>query len=725
MSRVPAFLICPFRGVFCATLAVLLWATPGTVSASPQTSEAAGTRGNDGRWYVHAQSVELRDLVELCSSSLGLPISFESGSLDGLVSVRTAAGLTSDELWTTARSFLASRKLAAIQRTDVPGLVIVPLDSAATQARIEPGRPSQSPASFLKVALDLSRPLPAESDVVLRSVIDGEGTLVEEWLASSQVLLAGPREQVLEAVEIVRKLDALPLPPVIQEVRVQNLAPAVLVSLLDRIHLAVTKVTNAPLKGTILANPSSRRIIVVAPEEELIFWLDVIGQFDSAEDVSTRTYAPRNFGLSDTARLLSEAVGPGTTDVVPGSFRIVQDKLTRTLLITASASKHEEIEEVFQRLNSAEGGRSHMIRAFPVRHRDAADLLAILRDLLAHAPPAVPVGTGGKVSEVPSERVDVEPPAPFNFTLEELSLTADLATNRILAVGPPSDLSELEHLIESIDLRAPQVLVEALVVSLTDGQTRDFTVELLKLATSKSALVRLGSLFDAGASDPGQSSLPVPSGMGLEGVLLDPGSFSMILRALETISEGRAVTVPKVLVSNHETANFNSVLQTPYTATNASDTVATTSFGGTQDAGTVVSVTPQITEGDELLLKYSISLSRFVGDSVDPAVPPPREENLLDSVAALPDGYAIVVGGQEVTSDTEAVSRVPLLGSIPLLGRLFQSRSKTQTRSRFFVFLRCSVLRSKTFEDLRYATTRDLEVSGLEDCPRLQPILIR
>ena len=63
--------------------------------------------------------------------------------------------------------------------------------------------------------------------------------------------------------------------------------------------------------------------------------------------------------------------------------------------------------------------------------------------------------------------------------------------------------------------------------------------------------------------------------------MLDPGSFSAAVRALETINKGRSVTMPKVLVNNNQKAVLDSVLQTPYSSTNASTTVATTSFGGT------------------------------------------------------------------------------------------------------------------------------------------------
>jgi general secretion pathway protein D len=139
-----------------------------------------------------------------------------------------------------------------------------------------------------------------------------------------------------------------------------------------------------------------------------------------------------------------------------------------------------------------------------------------------------------------------------------------------------------------------------------------------------------------------------------------------------------------------------------------------------------VKVTPQITDGDQLLVEYDVSLSAFVGDSSDPTLPPPRQENKLASVATVPDGYTVVVGGLEVETETDAESRIPILGRIPVLGNLFKSQSATKTKSRFFVFLRCSVLRSAAFEDLRYVSAPALSLAGVsDDLPVVEPRLIR
>lgn len=139
-----------------------------------------------------------------------------------------------------------------------------------------------------------------------------------------------------------------------------------------------------------------------------------------------------------------------------------------------------------------------------------------------------------------------------------------------------------------------------------------------------------------------------------------------------------------------------------------------------------MSVTPQIAEGDHILLQYSISLSSFVGESADPALPPTRQQNSISSRATIPDGYTIVVGGIEIQSAAEAETRIPLLGQIPGIGELFKSRSKSGSRSRFYAFIKPSVMRHTDFEDLRHYTEPFAAQVGAEpDLPVLLPRVIR
>ncbi|MFN0012199.1 MAG: secretin N-terminal domain-containing protein [Phycisphaerales bacterium] len=315
----------------------------------------------------------------------------------------------------------------------------------------------------------------------------------------------------------------------------------------------------------------------------------------------------------------------------------------------------------------------------------------------------------------------------FGTAERPLVLTSDEGTNTLIAVGEPRLLDRVEALLRTIDVRQPQVMLEVLMVTVNESQALDLGVELEKLRLSPDLAIRLSSLFGLGVRGAG-GDRNAGDASGGTGVIVSPGDFSIVFRLLQTLSDGRALSMPKVLVGNNQAATINSVVQQPFASVNASNTVSTTSFGGTQDAGTVVTIKPQIAEGDHLLLTYSVSLSSFLGAASSPTLPPARQQNSVQSVATIPDGYTVVVGGIEVENEGKATSQVPFLGDIPIIGEAFKSRSNTASKSKFFVFIRANVLRGagRGFEDLKYLSDRDVARAGIDDgWPEMKPRVIR
>ena len=513
-----------------------------------------------------------------------------------------------------------------VQAPGEDALGIVALGEAAKVARIEPDV-AAARAGFVKAVKTLRYADPEKTAEPLRTVFTGEGSLVQPIQDARQILIAGAKPQVIEALDLIELIDT-PTPPAVEAVRIRNSTATAVAAVLERVTKAIETVGKFKRAGVALAEPTSGTILVVAPEAELEWWREQIERFDEVQPSVTRNYIPRRFSLAETAALVEEVVR-GPAEGAAG-WRLVEDELTGTLVITATPTQHEEVARLLTRLESAEPDSRIALRAFPIRHRDVDEFLGLLESLLMDVPlPAA------EKSEEPSAPTPDAPalPAPPTPTggrpvpeASDLSLSKDSGTNRILAVGPPRLLTELGRLIEELDVQHPQVLVETLIVTLSDSERRDLAVELQKIGTEDGTLWRLASLFGAGDLDPTNGVLPPAGGTGVEGVLLDPGSFSGVVRALETVNHGRTLNIPKVLVNNNQTANLDSLLQQPFATSNTSTNLATISFGGTLDAGTSVTVTPQITDGDQLLIEYTVSLSTFVGESADPTLPPPRQE---------------------------------------------------------------------------------------------------
>ena len=679
-------------------------------------------------WHAFDE-IPLSDLMEFWIRERDLSLEYDPEKLDDIVTLRTGTGVTTASFWALTNRMLAARGLACIQVSGEENLTIVPLSDAPNLARLEPDA-EQAKAGYVKVIREIAHAKPADLKPSLEAVLSGQESRVTVLADSKHVLLAGLKPRVLQALTLLSFLDKPSTTSTVFEVALEHVHPVGLVTLVERI-LAAQGTGNQNPRGKVLANPEGHGLIVVAPASEARAWRDLIQRFDRPERAYTIHYIPPRFGLKETQALIEQVLAEGPLGHEKEELRIVPDLLTSTLIITATASQHARIEELMERMASVEVTARRVLRSIPVRNRNAADLLNLLQELIGSQ---VLIGSDGELgAESPASDQLAEEGStggrPSNYlglSLEELSLAADEGTNHLLALGEERWLDQLETLVETLDVQHPQVLLEVLILSLSESDTLDLGAELRSLIPSGDDRIQLTSLFGLGAADPAGSTLPALMGGGFSGAVLDPGSFSALVRALQTLNDGRSLTVPKVLVSNNQEASLNSVLQSPFTSTNASDTVATTSFGGTLDAGTSIAVRPQIVEGDKVILDYTVSISAFTGDSADPSLPPPREESQLQSVVTIPDGFTAVLGGLEIESQTDATSQVPLLGALPVLGPLFRSRSKTSTRSRFFLFIRASTVRGVGLQELKHASDLALVDADLPpNEPALAPRIIR
>lgn len=542
-----------------------------------------------------------------------------------------------------------------------------------------------------------------------------------------------------------------------------------------------------PAHPQLIALPDDQRILAIVPASREDEVRELLLTFDTKEPSETRSYStpsasPEDLAASVRALLDSRSLSGGAGGAKQPGARVYADRLTSAVVVTASAKDHERVQDLVDRVNAAPMSSRQTLRSFVIRSRSAVELVATLEGLLASgalgansAAPGVapgaersgadsdgaasPQGGSSNSRQISPNRTGLSSSGVFTVPQSDtpgsavidssqdrsgdavsgaeraadrsqplagrrfdLSLSVDEATNTILAVGDPALLRQLEALIAELDRRQPQVMIEATIVSLSDTEALSFGAELRTQFQSGGTSFDLASLFGLASATGG----PLAAGTGFSGIIINPGDYQIVVRALETLNEGRATSTPRVLVSNNATATLRGVLRQPFTSINASQTVATTSFGGTQDAGTTITVTPAIAEGDHLLLDYSVELSAFTGEPTTTAgggiIPPPSQQNSVEGQATIPDGFTVVVGGLDNASRSKGASRVPLLGAIPILGALFGTQSESENSARFFVFLRATVLRDPGFEDLKRLSAPGLAAASVTGgMPRLEP----
>jgi general secretion pathway protein D len=443
--------------------------------------------------------------------------------------------------------------------------------------------------------------------------------------------------------------------------------------------------------------------------------------------VETRSYAPRYLS-TDRAHKLVEGVlfAPGTALTRPAA--VYDDALSGRLFITADPETHQAIQQLLEREDKPLPESDRPLRSYRPRHRKAVDLLATLTQLLgqagrittAESPPALERASAVSDSLRTTTPGPVQPPpmelgGPRLLRIEgaDYVITVDESTNSLLAIGTREFHAQVESLVADLDRRRAQVLIEMTLVAITFSDSLSLGVELESLDLGEAWDYLVFSNFGLSTLDVATGQRTLIPGIGGNGVLLRPDQVPFIIRTLATRANARVVSTPKLLVGDNARGVLRNVDEAPFTSVNASDTVATTSFGGFESAGTTLSVTPHIAEGDHLTLEYELTFSNFTGTAAGTSVPPPRTTNSFTSTVEVPDGHTIVTGGLVVENQSDSVDEIPFVGRIPLLGKLFQSSSKLKTRTKIFAFIRPTILRADPFEELKLFTMKDIEAAGL------------
>ncbi|HYE03381.1 MAG TPA: secretin N-terminal domain-containing protein [Phycisphaerales bacterium] len=754
----------------CWWLPGLLLAAAGTVTGArradgmplppPAPLPAAGGR------LTLAGQVELARLVDMAAQRLRLNIQYDAATLKGAVTLRLAQDIDDEELWALTNRVLASQGFTTIRAPGAEGYMVVRLADAAAAAPLPlvPGagtEPARRPGFETVVVRARHRP-GRELIEAVKPLLSKGGASITELGASGLIVLADLGPRLAEIQRVLAELDTAAELPVVEEIPARNLSAAALAALVSQVAAKQEAISGRKLIGEVLAAPAGGSVVLIAPATAAPAWRELLAEVDRREAVRTATYTPRAFAPQEVAELIEATVRPAAGG--DERWRLVTDELTGTLIVSATASEHEQIEHVLARLEASAPGTRRPMRSFVVRNRGVGELLGVLNSLLgagvleadegsgalAPATPqlAVPdIGRSDRVaapaspgppppraerpgpvteSSAPAPRPSVPRAGPTGGRDPGLVLTADEGTNTIIAVGDARQLAQLELLIQKLDVRQPQVLLEVLMVSLSESQSLSLGIELTKqLDLDGGARATLASIFGLAsrndALDPGGGA-----GAGFTGLVLNPGDFSAVLRALEILNDGRSSSVPRVLVGNNQQGTFSSVLQQPFATVSTGTSTTTTAFGGTLDAGTIATVRPQIAAGDHLILNYSVQLSAFVGASGGQGLPPPKQTNNIQSSVMIPDGHTVVVGGLELLREADAESRVPVIGAVPLLGELFKNRNSSVSRDRFFVFIRANVFRHGSFEDLKHVSRHDLgEAAVDEGWPRVAPRVIR
>ena len=285
------------------------------------------------------------------------------------------------------------------------------------------------------------------------------------------------------------------------------------------------------------------------------------------------------------------------------------------------------------------------------------------------------------------------------------SALIDPATNTLIINDVQSVIQKFNALIEELDVPARQVMVEARMVEASDTLSRELGVKFggvragstswannWGLATERNSRgVRNGS---GGVSFAPNINVPVASAIGSIAVVRSFSSVTLGLELSASEAEGRSKTIstPRVLTQDRQEAEIKQGYQVPYT-TRDSDGSTTTSF---KDAVMSLKVLPRITPDNKIIMDVTINKDTPDNTYQSSEGEPSIRTQSVKTQAMIEDGGTLVVGGvyQEVIQNN--VKKVPVLGDLPVLGNLFKSRSRNNSRNELLFFITPRIMGSET-----------------------------
>ena len=498
-----------------------------------------------------------------------------------------------------------------------------------------------------------------------------------------------------------------------------------------------------------LASPNS---IVVTDYAENVRRVERLAQdLDAGGGASFESLPLKFASAKDVGAALARLLGDGSG---PGSPKIAVDERSNIILVRGDARSLSEARRMAALLDKA-GGAAPTTRVFRLNFADAESVTNVLRGLTGggNQPAAAtnPVartlsrsrsgtgagstfgspgsangglggGSGGSYgalggqgglngggSTLGGQIAALTNPTARSATpvqgiqTDDLSIQPAPELNAIVVRGTPAAIAAIATLIDELDVRRPQVLIEAAIAEVTGDAAEALGVQF---AAGSAAVISGGtggtSFANTGVSLGSIISALVPGGVGLVGQGLSiiggsKGNFNVLVQALGSSTKANLLSTPSITTLDNEPAEIVVGQNVPFRTgsfSTAGNTLTPFTTIERQDVGITLRVVPRIHEGDSIRLEVSQEVSSLVAGVTGAADLITNRRSIQTTVLA-DNGDTIVLGGLITDDRTNTKSQVPLLGDIPVLGNLFKSRQQAQTKRTLFVFLRPTILRDR------------------------------
>ncbi|MEK8080859.1 type II secretion system secretin GspD [Pseudomonas sp. XK-1] len=442
-----------------------------------------------------------------------------------------------------------------------------------------------------------------------------------------------------------------------------------------------------PQYGHLAAVSSANAIIISDRSANIERIEDLLRQLDQKGQNDYSVLNLQHAWVMDTAEVLRSAIDRGQAKGATGT-QVVADGRTNRLILLGPPAARAKLMALAKSLDTPTS-RSANTRVIRLRHSDAKSLAETLGEISEKLKPE----SGGEGTGKP----------------QTVLIRADESLNALVLLAEPDVVATLEDIVRQLDVPRAQVMVEAAIVEVSGDISDALGVQWAVDARGSTGGLggtnfsgtglSVGSVLQAiqdqgnGTDNNTLNNLP-------DGAIIGLGtdSFGVLITALSANSKSNLLSTPSLLTLDHQKAEIlvgqNVPFQTGSFTTSGSGADNPFTTIERQDIGVTLKVTPHINDGASLRLEIEQEISSIAPTSQGVnAVDLITNKRSIKSTILAENGQVIVLGGLIQDDVTQADSKVPLLGDIPLLGRLFRSTKETRIKRNLMVFLRPTVIR--------------------------------
>jgi len=447
-----------------------------------------------------------------------------------------------------------------------------------------------------------------------------------------------------------------------------------------------------PQQGHLAAYNPTNTLIITDHAANIRRLIQIIRNIDRPESDELEIIPLKHASASELVRILNSLQSTGAAKAAASKkITLAADDRTNSILMSGERASRLKIRATIAHLDTPlenEAGNTHVIY---LKYAKAKDLAAILS------------GVQKKQAATSKKKA----PKAIAAKKTAFDIQADEATNALIITAGPDIIRRMKSIIRQLDIRRAQVLIESIIAEINTNRNKDFSSQLASIPDPDNP----SSSNPIGASTFGNNAglLGLLSGdttaiasaitqgitLGAAGVN-GSNQFAFILRALTTDAATNILSTPNIVTMDNQEASIVVAQNVPFLTgsftTNAAGATNPFQTIERQDVGITLKVTPQINDGNTIKLDIdqetsSVSQSAAANGGII------TNRRAITTSVLIEDGEILILGGLIEETLRDQVSKVPLLGDIPLLGWLFRSHTSSKDKQNLMIFIRPSIMR--------------------------------